>query len=327
MPRIDRADPIDRGGGSMTARSLPHARCAAPARLHARRGRLAAVARAAARGRADRAPLRRPGRRARARSDYFRLLARDPEILGARTLDRQGHLLQPPRGLPRAERELAAAAASRVNGCIFCASVHARFAAHYSKRRDDVAAPARRGRRAPTSASAGTPSSMPSVALTATPIAFGPEHVARLRAAGLDDLEIADVIHGAAFFNWANRLMLSIGRPVAPVGGLREQRDLAVGAGLDDAVGGGGIGEREGRAELDREPPGGQQRRGSPGAPRRARRAAAAVSGTGEPPGTRGCRRTRHPAPARASRCARGRRRGRARSDAPRRCRRHRSRR
>jgi alkylhydroperoxidase family enzyme len=23
-------------------------------------------------------------------------------------------------------------------------------------------------------------------------------------------------VHGAAFFNWANRLMLSIGRPVAP---------------------------------------------------------------------------------------------------------------
>ncbi|MDF2554499.1 MAG: hypothetical protein K0R60_394, partial [Microbacterium sp.] len=32
----------------------------------------------------------------------------------------------------------------------------------------------------------------------------------------LDELEIADVVHGAAFFNWANRLMLSIGRPVAP---------------------------------------------------------------------------------------------------------------
>jgi hypothetical protein len=34
-----------------------------------------------------------------------------------------------------------------------------------------------------------------------------------LRAAARDDLEIADVIHGAAFFNWANRLMLSLGVP------------------------------------------------------------------------------------------------------------------
>lgn len=54
------------------------------------------------------------------------------------------------------------------------------------------------------------------VALTATPIAFGGEHVQRLRAAGLDDAEIVDVINSAAFFNWANRLMLSLGEPAQP---------------------------------------------------------------------------------------------------------------
>ena len=31
----------------------------------------------------------------------------------------------------------------------------------------------------------------------------------------LDDLAIADVIQAAAFFNWANRLMLSLGEPTA----------------------------------------------------------------------------------------------------------------
>ena len=35
-------------------------------------------------------------------------------------------------GLPRPERELGAAVASRVNGCVFCASVHARFAEQLS---------------------------------------------------------------------------------------------------------------------------------------------------------------------------------------------------
>ena len=54
------------------------------------------------------------------------------------------------------------------------------------------------------------------VALSATPIAFASEHVERLRRAGLDDLAIADVIHAAAFFNWANRLMLSLGEPALP---------------------------------------------------------------------------------------------------------------
>ena len=53
-------------------------------------------------------------------------------------------------------------------------------------------------------------------ALTATPVAFTAAHVARLRRAGLDDLAISDVIHAAAFFNWANRLMLSLGEPAAP---------------------------------------------------------------------------------------------------------------
>ena len=41
----------------------------------------------------------------------------------------------------------------------------------------------------------------------------GGHPVDRLRRAGLDDLAISDVIHAAAFFNWANRLMLSLGEP------------------------------------------------------------------------------------------------------------------
>jgi uncharacterized peroxidase-related enzyme len=54
------------------------------------------------------------------------------------------------------------------------------------------------------------------VALSNTPIAFDQRHVEALRAAGLDDLEIVDVVNGAAFFNWANRLMLSLGEPTPP---------------------------------------------------------------------------------------------------------------
>lgn len=150
----------------------------------------------------------------RAKNDYFRLLARDPEVLKARTLVDKDIFYNAAEGLPRAERELSAAAASRRNGCVFCASVHSRFAAHHSKRVDDVdrlldeGVDADLGERWNAVVAA-------SVALTDTPNAFGADEIARLRAAGLDDLEIADVIHGAAFFNWANRLMLSLGRPVA----------------------------------------------------------------------------------------------------------------
>ena len=149
---------------------------------------------------------------ARAKSAYFRLLARDPDILEARTRTDKDIFYNTASGLPRAERELAAAATSRHNGCIYCASVHARHSITYSKRKDsvqrllDAGVTADLGERWNAIVAA-------SVALSATPIAFGPDHVKRLRQAGLDDPDIADVIAAAAFFNWANRLMLSLGEP------------------------------------------------------------------------------------------------------------------
>jgi len=154
---------------------------------------------------------------ARVKSPYFRLLARDPDALRSRTLTDKDIFYNSDAGLPRAERELAAAATSRFNGCIYCASVHSRFSATYSKREADVqrllddGVDADLGERWNAIVAAA-------VALTATPITFGSQHVDRLRRAGLDDLAIADVIHAAAFFNWANRLMLSLGEPAAAVG-------------------------------------------------------------------------------------------------------------
>jgi alkylhydroperoxidase domain protein len=151
----------------------------------------------------------------RAKSPYFLLLARDPDVLQARTKTDKDIFYNTSSGLPRAERELAATATSRANGCIFCASVHSRFATQYSKRKDDVQRLLDGGvetdidRRWNAIIAA-------SVALTDTPIAFDHRQVEALRAAGLDDLEIVDVINGAAFFNWANRLMLSLGEPTSP---------------------------------------------------------------------------------------------------------------
>lgn len=155
----------------------------------------------------------------RANSPYFRLLADDPDILEARTradLD----IFHAKGGLPRAERELAAAAVSRHNGCVFCASVHARFASHYAQREDDVQ------RLLDEGVAAGQDERWSaiidaSVALTDTPVRFGPDHVARLRDVGLDDTEITDLVQSAAFFNWANRLMLSLGEPEV-LGGERD---------------------------------------------------------------------------------------------------------
>ena len=156
---------------------------------------------------------------ARAKSAYFRLLARDPDALEARTRTDKDIFYNQDAGLPRAERELAAAATSRFNGCIYCASVHSRVRRDLFKARGRRPASARRRGRRRSRRRRWNAIVAAAVALSATPIAFGPQHdVERLRQAGLDDLSISDVIHAAAFFNWANRLMRcrSASRPRRP---------------------------------------------------------------------------------------------------------------
>jgi alkylhydroperoxidase domain protein len=150
--------------------------------------------------------------KSRAKSDYFMLLAHDPEVLGARTRTDKDIFYNTKGGLPRAERELAAAAVSRLNGCIFCASVHARFAIHHLKSADQVNVLLDEGIPSPLRGRTGAVISA-AAALTQTPPAFTVDNAATLLDAGFDVQEQLDLVLSAAFFNWANRLMLSIGEP------------------------------------------------------------------------------------------------------------------
>lgn len=156
----------------------------------------------------------------RAKNPYFRLLARDPAALRARTLTDFDIFFNVSDGLGRAERELAATAASRLNGCLFCASIHSDRASEESGRRDLVQQMLDTGTDEPSHLGDPVWDAVvdASVALSLTPPAFGPDRVAALRDAGLTDADIIDVLGGAAFFNWANRLMLSLGEPelIAP---------------------------------------------------------------------------------------------------------------
>jgi len=152
----------------------------------------------------------------RAKMPYFRLLARDAAALKARTLTDLDIFFNTTGGVGRAERELAAAATSRRNGCVFCASVHAAAATRESGRRDDVQRLLDEGVGADLGDERWNAVVAASVALADTPLAFGATDVERLRGAGFDDAEILDVLGGAAFFNWANRLMLSLGEPEVP---------------------------------------------------------------------------------------------------------------
>jgi uncharacterized peroxidase-related enzyme len=142
---------------------------------------------------------------------YSLVLAHDPEALNARS-PLYNAIMFGARGLPRAERELGAVTASRINGCAYCASVHAKRFADLTKEPEVMRAVHAEGietaldprRRAIVDYAAK---------LTRDPAAVGPEDLAPLRAHGLGDLEILDLTHAVAMFAWANRLMQSLGAP------------------------------------------------------------------------------------------------------------------
>lgn len=150
--------------------------------------------------------------KARAKNAYFRLLAHDPDILGSRTKTDKDIFYNPEAGLPRAERELAAAATSRYNGCIYCASVHARFASFFSKETEVVQKLLDEGLSADLGERWNAIVEF-ARALTHTPSQLTSKHIDQVRALGLDDAAIIDLIQSSAFFNWANRLMLTLGEP------------------------------------------------------------------------------------------------------------------
>jgi uncharacterized peroxidase-related enzyme len=147
-------------------------------------------------------------------SEYYLLLAHQPRILEERSIVFNA-IMYAPGGLSRAERELASAAVSRVNGCVYCAAVHAQRFEQLTKRNDVIV------QLFDTPQTAGTTAReraivQAAIALTVAPIQFGSSQLQAVRAAGLSALEIVDLIHATAIFAWANRLMLNLGEPVFP---------------------------------------------------------------------------------------------------------------
>ncbi|QEI05004.1 CMD domain protein [Pigmentiphaga aceris] len=147
-------------------------------------------------------------------SDYYLVLSHQPRILEQRALAFNA-IMYAPGGMSRAERELASTVVSRVNGCVYCASVHAQRFEQLTRRNDVIAQvftePVGAGTNARERAIVDA-----SIALTLKPGSFGADDLRALRAAGLSDLELLDMIHAIAIFAWANRLMLNLGEPVFP---------------------------------------------------------------------------------------------------------------
>jgi len=147
-------------------------------------------------------------------SDYYLFLVHQPEILRQRSTAFNA-IMYAPGGMPRAERELGATVVSRINGCVYCASVHAQRFTQLAKR-DDVVEQV-----FDDPASAGTTPreraiARFSIAITERPAEISAADIQALKDVGLSDAEVLDLLHSDAIFAWANRLMLNLGEPVFP---------------------------------------------------------------------------------------------------------------
>ncbi|MDR3397531.1 MAG: peroxidase-related enzyme [Pandoraea sp.] len=149
-------------------------------------------------------------------SDYYLFLVHQPEILRQRSAAFNA-IMYAPGGMPRAERELSTTVVSRINGCVYCASVHAQRFEQLAKRNDVIREVFDEPRTAGTTDREKAISQF-SIALTEKPGDVRPEQLQALREVGLTDAEILDLIHSIAIFAWANRLMLNLGEPVFPEG-------------------------------------------------------------------------------------------------------------
>jgi uncharacterized peroxidase-related enzyme len=145
-------------------------------------------------------------------SDYYRLLVHQARVLDQRSVVFNA-IMYAPGGLSRAERELASAVVSRVNGCVYCASVHAQRFEQLTKRNDVIAQVFTDPLTAGTNARERAIVQL-AIDLTLEPGRFGATQLSGVRSAGLGELEILDLLHAVAIFAWANRLMLNLGEPI-----------------------------------------------------------------------------------------------------------------
>ena len=147
-------------------------------------------------------------------SDYYLFLIHQPEILRQRSTAFNA-IMYAPGGMPRAERELASTVVSRINGCVYCASVHAQRFEQLAKRNDVISEVFEDPYSAGTTERERVIAKF-SIALTEKPDQISAHEIQALKNVGLTEPEILDLIHSIAIFAWANRLMLNLGEPVFP---------------------------------------------------------------------------------------------------------------
>ena len=151
-------------------------------------------------------------------SPYYLTLVHNPAVLRQRS-GTYNAIMYAPGGLSRADRELGALVVSTLNGCPYCASVHAQRLNQLTKESDLVT----RVFADPFNGGANERERelmRYARRLTLESGEFDVGDVTRLRSLGMSNGEILDYSHAVAIFAWANRLMQTLGAPILP-----DQRD------------------------------------------------------------------------------------------------------
>ncbi|WP_297351292.1 peroxidase-related enzyme [Paraburkholderia sp.] len=151
-------------------------------------------------------------------SPYYLTLVHNPAVLRQRS-GTYNAIMYAPGGLSRADRELGALVVSTLNGCPYCASVHAQRLNQLTKESDLVT----RVFADPLNGGANERERellRYARRLTLESGGFDVDDVTRLRSLGMSNGEILDYSHAVAIFAWANRLMQTLGAPILP-----DQRD------------------------------------------------------------------------------------------------------
>lgn len=117
-----------------------------------------------------------------------------------------------PSPLSRAEREMIGVTVSRLNGCGYCLTHHAAGLGRYLAKdgREAVADALKAG---DDSGLSGRERALVDYAakLTREPSAIGQGDIDAMRGAGVSDREILDAAQAAAYFAYANRVVLGLG--------------------------------------------------------------------------------------------------------------------
>jgi uncharacterized peroxidase-related enzyme len=146
-------------------------------------------------------------------SDYVLVLAHDVETLTHRSPLFNG-VMYNKGGLSRAEREIGAVGASIVNRCIYCAAVHASRYNQLTKDETVIAAIFADGADAEIEPRLKAIFDF-AVKLSKCPSDADASDMQALVDAGLGKDEILDLILSSSLFGWANRLMHTLGEPLA----------------------------------------------------------------------------------------------------------------